>query len=494
MTTENKTLFPQTADAEKNTLDDKKRLPPKEKKRPTVFQSTLPIIAMALLLGIGYGMFKFQIEILLLAASAVAGLIGLKLRYTWSEMQSGIMDAIHKGMPAMAVVIVVGALIGSWIASGSIPMMIYYGLKLITPSLFLLTACIVCSVVSLLTGTSYGTAGTIGIAFIGIAHGMGIPLGAAAGAIIAGSYFGDKVSPFSDSTNLAAVAVRANLFDHIQHLMWTTIPAYILGLIVYLIAGFGFTPASDTSDTVVKIMGTLESKFVFHWALLLPPVIVLYLTIRKKPPIPGMLFSSAAAILLAVYFQDISMKEAMATTVFGYKANTGLEQVDRLLTQGGMQHMMNVTLIAFCAFAFAGIMQRTGMLDVLLKQILKFAHTTGRLIAASVAASMTTAVVTGSSFLSILIPGELFAPAYKMRGLAAKNLSRTTEDSGTVVVPLIPWSIAGVYMAGTLGVPVIEYAPWAVMCYTGFIFAVIYGFTGFAIAPRIREDETQPGS
>jgi NhaC family Na+:H+ antiporter len=207
-----------------------------------------------------------------------------------------------------------------------------------------------------------------------------------------------------------------------------------------------------------------------------------------------MLLSGFVAIILAAWLQGATVKDAVAATVFGFKASTGLAEVDRLLSRGGMQEMMHVTLIAFCAFAFGGIAQRTGMLEVLLQHILKFAKTTGRLIASTVAACITTAVITGSSFLSILIPGELFAPAFRARGLAAKNLSRTTEDSGTVVVPLIPWSIAGVYMAGTLGVATVEYVPWAVMCYLGFVFAVIYGYTGFAVAAKTRDDETQPGS
>jgi NhaC family Na+:H+ antiporter len=466
----------------------------REKRPPALLEALIPLTAMGLFLGVGYGLYQLRIEILLIGAAAVAGLIGLRLGYTWKEMEDGIMDAIRKGMPAMAVVIIVGVLIGSWIACGSIPLMIYYGLKIISPALFLLTACVVCSIVSLLTGTSYGTAGTIGIAFMGIAQGMEIPLGQAAGAIVAGSYFGDKISPFSDTTNLAPIAARSNLFDHIRHMLWTTMPAYVIGLFVYFFLGIGSETRQLDSEKIAAILTTLETKFVFHWTLLLPPIIVLYLTIKKKPPIPGMLLSGFVAIILAAWLQGATVKDAVAATVFGFKASTGLAEVDRLLSRGGMQEMMHVTLIAFCAFAFGGIAQRTGMLEVLLQHILKFAKTTGRLIASTVAACITTAVITGSSFLSILIPGELFAPAFRARGLAAKNLSRTTEDSGTVVVPLIPWSIAGVYMAGTLGVATVEYVPWAVMCYLGFVFAVIYGYTGFAVAAKTRDDETQPGS
>ena len=466
------------------------------KKKPTFLQSLTPLIAIAVLLGGGYGYLKLDIEVLLIAAAAVAGFIALRLGYNYKEIENGILEAMMKGMPAMLIVIVVGALIGSWIAAGTIPMLIYYGLKIISPQYFLVTACVVCSVISLVTGTSYGTVGTVGVAFIGVAQGLGIPIGQATGAIVAGAYFGDKISPFSDTTNLAPIAAQSNLFDHIRHMLWTTTPAWLLGLVVYYFLGVFTKSGGEVSmELTDSIMSVIQTNFTFHWLLLLPPVITLYLALRQKPVIPGMLLSASVAVILAIAIQKLDLKTAITSMVDGYEAHTGDGVVDKLLTRGGMQSMMHVTLIAFCAFAFGGIVKKAGMLDVLLERLLRVANTTGRIVASTVAASIGTALMTGSSFLSILIPGELFAPAYKKFNLAAKNLSRTTEDSGTVVVPLIPWSIAGVFMSGTLGLESsLDYAKWAIMCYTGFIFALIYGFTGFAIAPKIRDDETIPGS
>jgi NhaC family Na+:H+ antiporter len=449
---------------------------------------------MVILIGIGYGFFRYRVEMLLIAASAMAGLIGARLGYSWSEMQAGIVESVAKAMPPTLIMIMVGVIIGSWIAAGTIPMLVYYGLKAIAPGWFLVTACLVCSIVSVVTGTSYGTAGTIGIAFIGIAQGMGIPVGMAAGAVVAGAYFGDKISPFSDTTNLASTVVRTNLFDHITHLQWTTAPAFLLGLIVYAVVGMRFAEAQISSTEIEVLLGGLESSFVFHWLLLLPPVIMFTLAVRRGPPLPGMLLSSVVAVVCAVGVQGVSLGSVLEACVVGYTSETGVARLDTLLSRGGMQTMMDVILVAFCAFAFAGIMQKTGMLVVILRQIGRIATTTGRLVSSAVSASIATAIITGSSYLSIIIPGELFAPAFRKAGLAAKNLSRTTEDSGTVVVPLVPWSMAGVFMAGTLGVPTLEYAPWAVMCYTGFLFALVYGFTGLALAPRVRDDETIPGS
>lgn len=465
------------------------------KKKPTFIQSLIPLLAMALFLGVGYGVLRLKAEVLLIASAAVSGLIALRLGYSYKEIEQGIIRSMMKGMPAMLIVIVVGALIGSWIAAGTIPMLVFYGIKLISPTFFLVTASIVCSVISLVTGTSYGTIGTVGVAFIGVAHGLGIPLGQAAGAVVAGAYFGDKISPFSDTTNLAPIAARSNLFDHIKHMLWTTTPAWLTGLAVYFVLGLTSHTGGDVSlARADMIVAAIDKHFTFHWLLLLPAAITLYSAIRKKPVIPGMLISASVAVVMAMAIQGLDLNTAVQSMVTGFKSETGLDILDNLLSRGGMVSMMHVTLIAFCAFAFGGIVQTAGMLDVLLERLLQVADTAGKLIASSIAASIATALMTGSSFLSILIPGELFAPAYRKYGLAAKNLSRTTEDSGTVVVPLVPWSIAGVFISGTLNVDVLAYLPWAVMCYMGFVFALIYGFTGFAIAKRIRDDETVPGS
>jgi NhaC family Na+:H+ antiporter len=463
------------------------------KRKPTIKEAMIPVVSMVILLGGGYGILQLPVEILLIMASFVAGIVALSLGYTWKDIESGIIDSIAKAMPAQMIIIVVGVMIASWIASGSIPMLIDYGLSIVSPALFLVTASVVCAIISLLTGTAYGTAGTIGIAFIGIAQGMGIPLGPAAGAIVAGSYFGDKISPFAASLNLATVAVRGNLIDTIQHLALTTIPAYLVGLIVYWIVGSQFAVHNVNTEQITLIQATLRSNFVYHWALLLPPVIVLFLTFLRKPIIPGMIISSTVALLLAAFFQGKSLALGMEYCVSGYKSSTGMPIVDELLSRGGLQEMMRISLIAFCAFAFAGIVQKAGMLDLLLEKILQFAKTNARLIASAVTAALTTAIVTGSAYLSVLIPGELFAPAFKSKNLAAKNLARATQEAHSIV-PVIPWAIAGVYMTGTLGVSTWDYAPWAVFNYIGFLFPILYGYLGISIAPLKREDESLSGS
>ena len=464
-----------------------------EPRAPSLTEALVPLFSIALFLAVGYAYLGWRVEVMLVAAAGVAGGVGWRLGYTWKDMEAGIIEALGKGMPAILILITVGALIASWLAAGTIPLLVYYGLELISPRFFLVTACIICSLISVFTGTSWGTAGTVGVALMGVAQGLGVSPAAAAGAIVSGAYFGDKLSPFSDTTNLAPVVARSNLFDHIRWLLWTTGPAWLLGLLVYLVVGLGAGGGGELGD-VETLQSTLRGAYRFHVVLLIPPVLMLGLALRRAPILPGMLVSSLVAVILAVWIQDAPLGATLDTTIVGYTASTGVESVDSLLTRGGMLSMMDLTLLVLCAFGFAGIMRSCGLLDRILASLLTVVKGTLGLVSATVGSGILTAVVTGSSYLSIIVPGDLFADAFRKADLAAKNLSRTLEDSGTVVVPLVPWSAAGSFMAGTLGVATVSYLPWAVMNYTGFLFALLLAATGVGIAPRTREDETQPGS
>lgn len=463
-------------------------------KEPGLVIALIPLIFMFLLFGIGYGIYEIRPPVLLVTAAFMTGCLGLFLRFKWKEMERGIVDSIHKAMPAILIMLCVGVLIGSWIASGTIPMVIYYGLKLISPQFFLVTACFVCTITSLATGTSWGTIGTLGVAFIGIAMGLGIPLGPAAGAIVAGAYFGDKMSPFSDVANLAPVTAGSNLFDHIKHMLWSATPAWLLGLMIYFIVGLRYGGGKVESKEMTIITQTIKENFNFNILLLLPMVIVFYFAFTKKPTIPGMLLSSFIAGILAIIFQKASLPEVAAAMNTGYQAHTGVEEVDKLISQGGMMSMMEVQLVAFTAFSFGGIMQRIGLLSVILNRVMRFTNKVWSLVLTTICSSLITALATGSSYLAMILPGDLLSPIYKKKGLAAKNLSRIIEESGAIMVPLIPWSMAGVYITGILGVPTLSYLPWAIMNYVSVVILAIYGFTGFTMAPKIREDETQIGS
>jgi len=467
---------------------------PPTQKKPSLGIALLPLIVMGLLLGVGYGVYKIRPQVLLVCAAFLTGCLGFLLKFSWKDMERGIVDSIHRAMPAILIMLTVGVLIGSWMASGTIPMVIYYGLKLISPKFFLVTACLVCSITALATGTSWGAIGTVGVAFMGIAMGLNIPLGMAAGAIVAGAYFGDKMSPFSDIPNLAAVTAGANLFDHIKHMMWSAVPGWLLGLIVYFFVGLKYQAGSVESKTMTLILDTLRKNFRFNVLLLLPMLIVFYLAFTKRPTIPGMLISSLVAAALAVIFQKESLVQIAQAVNTGYPAHTGVEAVDKLLTRGGLMSMMETQLVAFTAFSFGGIMQKTGLLSVILERVMKVAGKVGSLVAVTIGSCVVTALVTGSSYLSVIIPGDLLSPVYKKKGLAAKNLSRIIDECGGIIVPLVPWSMAGVYITGALGVQVFSYLPWAIANYAAIFILGLYGFTGFTMAPKIRDDETQAGS
>ena len=465
------------------------------KRTPTLWHALLPIVGAAVLIGIGFGYFKIKVEVMLVIATALTGCLAKWLGLSWREMQAGMMQSILKGLPAMLIVVVVGALIGSWLAAGTIPMIIYYGLGLISPKMFLVTASIATGIVSTLTGTGYGTIGTVGVAFMGIAHGLGVPPGPAAGALVAGAYLGDKISPFAANANFACAVARVNIYDHIRHCLWTTVPAFALGLVVYGFVGGNTHLVADASLAVDdNVRAVLAKSFVFTPWLLLPPALTLVLAAGNRPVLPGMLLSVAVAVALAVVVQNVPLVEALNITVTGFEPHTGLPLVDKLLTQGGMDRMMHVTLVALCAFAFSGVLQKAGLLEPVLVPLFKFTTTARRLISATAASCVVVELMTGAAFVCILLPSEIFGPAYRRLGLAGKNLTRTVGDCGIVGVPLIPWSIAGAFMSSTLGVPVLTYAPWAVFCYAGVIFTLIAAFAGIAIAPRKNEDETQPGS
>jgi NhaC family Na+:H+ antiporter len=462
-------------------------------RKPTLFEALIPIGGVFIILGIGYGVFGLSTHGLLIVAAFVAAMVAKRIGYKWDDMFEGIKEKISSSLTSIFVMISVGAVIGSWIVAGTIPMMIYYGVKIISPQFLLVTAFIVTAVVSTFTGTSFGSAGTIGVAIMGIAGALGVPLPAAAGAVISGAVFGDKLSPFSDTTILAPTAAGANLYDHIKHMLYTTTPAALLAIVVYLIVGFTSpTTASTNPERVQLLLGQLETLFNWNLLLLIPPVIIFYGAIRKRPTVPYMLLSSVVAGILGMIFQGYSIKGVVTGIVSGFKVslipNPGMEtseiigEISTLLNRGGMMGMMSTVLLIICALSFAGILSKYGAMEVILTSLKKKIQTVGQLVSSTVLSTILMSLATGSSYMAILIPGELFKDLYAEKGLAPKNLSRTLEDSGTCVVPIVPWSIAGTFMAGTLGVSTFAYLPWAVLCYSSFIFAIIYGFTGFGIA------------
>jgi NhaC family Na+:H+ antiporter len=465
-------------------------------RKPSLGLSIIPIASMILMLAVGYGKFGLRTEPILILTAFIAGVIAWGHGMTWAEMQESIVEKIAKALPATLILWSVGFLIGSWMFSGTVPMIIYYGVQIVNPKFLLVTAFIITAIVSTVTGTSWGSAGTVGVAIMGIAGGLGVSLPATAGAVVAGAYFGDKISPLSDTTNLAPIAAGSELYEHIKHMLYTTMPAMVVSLIVYTVVGFGASGNLNTPESVTILLSQLDGMFSWNLILLLPVLLIITGSLKKWPTIPTMLGTSLFSVLLGVIVQGFTFKDGFTALVKGFNVTmTGFEgeaiwEVTRLINRGGVVSVTGTTVLIFCAMGFAGIMSKSGMLEVVLHAMMTKIKSTTGLILTTIGSCFTVAFVTGSSYLSIIIPGELFKDAYKEKGLHAKNLSRTLEDSGTVLVPLIPWSAAGAYMASTLGVSTIEYLPWAVLNYMGIVFAIILAFTGIGIAKLDKtEDE-----
>lgn len=466
-----------------------------QKKKPSLLQALTPIIFMVVALALGYGVLKIKAEPIMIASAFVAGIIALKLGYTWEEMQKAIVDKIASALPATLILWSVGLLIGALMYSGTVPMIIYYGVQMINPKFILVTAFLSSAILSVVTGTSWGAAGTIGVAMMGIAGGLGVSLPATAGAVVSGAFFGDKLSPLSDTTNLAPMAAGSDIYDHIKHMLYTTIPAALLAMAVYLVVGFNVSGELVTPVSVQAMMDQLESMFNFNIVLILPLVLVILGSVRKWPTIPTMLGTSLITVVLGALVQGFNIVDGFTALISGFDitmtgfAGVPTEEVIKLINRGGVDSVTSTTVLIFCAMGFAGIVSVSGMLDVVLDLLMSKVKSTAGIIISTIASCFTVAFVTGSSYLSILVPGELFKDVYPKKNLHPKNLSRTLEDSGTVLVPLIPWSAAGAYMTATLGVPTLEYLPWAILNYTGIIFAIIYAITGFGIAKLDKDEE-----
>lgn len=464
------------------------------KKEPTILQALTPIVFMFVILAIGYGLLGLPTEFLIILAAGVAVIMAYYLGYGWKEIEAAMVQKIADTLPATLILWSVGLLIGGLMFCGAIPMIIYYGVQIVNPKLMLVTAFLASALLSIITGTSWGSAGTIGVAMMGIAGGLGISLPATAGAVVAGAFFGDKLSPLSDTTNLAPMAAGSELYEHIKHMLYTTIPATVISLVVYFFAGLKTSGTMVEPETVKVMLEQLDTMFKFNPVILLPFLMVVAGAFLKWPSIPTMVASSLLSVVLGIVVQGFSLVDGGAALISGFNVTmTGFTEeasaeVMKLLNRGGVSSVTSTTVLVFVAMAYAGVISKAGMLDKVLELLLSKVKSTTGIICSTIASCFVVALTTGSSYLTILVPGQLFKDAFKKRGLAAKNLSRTLEDSGTVLVPLIPWSAAGAYMAVTLGVPVVQYLPWAVLNYAGIIMAIICAMTGFGIA-RIKPEE-----
>jgi len=441
-------------------------------------------------------------QIVLVLATCVAALVGRRVGVSWKTAQEGIINGIAIGLGPTLILLAVGMLIGTWILAGTVPAMIYYGVQILNPSIFYAASAMICAIIAISIGSSWTVAGTLGIGLMGIAGSFDLSPAITAGAIISGAYFGDKLSPMSDTTNLAAAATGVDLFEHIRHMLWTTIPSFAIALIIFFLIGGsgGATPAQ-----IEALKTGLQAEFNIGLHLLLPLLLMLGLVYKRFPAYPAIVVSALAGAVLALLFQPetvaklagesdglsgpfILLKGIWISLFDGYTSNSGNEFLDALLSKGGMSSMLNTVWLIMVALGFGGVLEQTGILAYLLKFALKGVKGTGSLISTTVATCIATNILAADQFIAVALPGRMYKDEYERWGLSRLNLSRTLEDSATLTSALIPWNTCGAYMSATLGVATFSYAPFAFFNFLCPVIAVIYAF--YNIAQKPLEDDT----
>jgi len=453
----------------------------KEVKPINLSVALIPVFFLIFILFFGIVVFDQSPHVPIIFAIAVASAVAVFHNHPWKEVQKGMVHGITLAMDAVLILIVVGTMIGTWILGGVVPTLIYYGLKLLSPGIFLVATLIICSIVSLGTGSSWATAGTIGVALIGVGKGLGVPAPMVAGAIISGSYFGDKMSPLSDTTNLAPAVAGTDIFTHIRHMVFTTGPSYIIAMIIYAFLGTQFTDGNMNTQNVTIMLQTLEQNFFIHPILILPPCLVILMVVKKVPPLPALFGGMVLGGICAIAAQSATIAEMIHAAFTGYASETGVPMVDNLLSRGGLMYMMDTIALVIVALSLGGILEKTGMLEIIALSLLKRVKRTGSLVATTVLSCIGMNAIASDQYLAIIIPGRMYKDAFNKRGLHPKNLSRCLEDSGTLTSALIPWNSGGAYMSATLGVGSLSYLPFAFLNLLNPLISIFYGYTGITM-------------
>jgi len=470
-------------------------------REPSLLDALIPTTALVCLLALSVYLFgdassSGPNQIALIISAAIGVVVGLKNGHSWQAIEEGIVSGITVSLRAMMILFSVGMLIGSWILSGTVPSMIYYGLQLLDPSIFYAACCVICAFVALSIGSSWTVAGTIGIGLIGTAAALGLSVEITAGAIISGAYFGDKMSPLSDTTNLAPAVAGTDLFTHIRHMTWTTGPSIVIAIILYAVIGLN-ADITESTDSMAATIHLLQNHFTLGWYLLIPLAVVLYLAVKKLPALPSILIGALLGCLFALAFQQqaifqlagdqslplwLALFKGIWMALFdGYVSTTGNADIDSLLSRGGMSSMLTTIWLIMMAMIFGAVLDKLGLLRRLVQGVLTLATSTGSLIALTIASCIGANIVTADQYIAIVLPGRMYKLEFERRGLAPKNLSRTLEDAATITSPLVPWNTCGAYMAGTLGVSTLAYLPFCFFNLINPIISVIYGYTGFKL-------------
>ncbi|MBE0651805.1 MAG: Na+/H+ antiporter NhaC [Bacteroidales bacterium] len=481
----------------------------RKKREPYVIEAIIPIVFLIILLSFNVIFWKDTLQganqVALMTAAALAGILGFRMGYTWTEMRDQIVKTIGTAMPAILILLLIGAIAGTWMISGVVPALIYYGLKVLHPSIFLFAAVITCSVVSVATGSSWSTIATIGVALLGIGDAMGYEKAIVAGAIVSGAYFGDKVSPLSDTTNLAPAVSGTDLFTHVKYMMYTTVPSMSITLIIFLVMGFLFHP-TETAAHVEEVQSTITRTFNINPWLFLVPIILFVVIIKKMPPLPALSVGVVLGAIAAVIFQPHIIEQTTHITnnyakasyigvmqaIYGHTSiETGNQTMNDLFITGGMSGMLETIWLILSAMVFGGVMEANGMLRKLTRSILKLVKTDASLITSTAASCIFFNITASDQYISIVVPGEMYHDAFQDRGLKPEVLSRTLEDAGTVTSVLVPWNTGGATQARVLGVPTLHYLPYAFFNLISPLMTVFFAYMNIKIR-RFKDDKEKP--
>ena len=458
----------------------------KQPRMPKVWEALIPVAAIMVFMIVGTVIWGMDPHIPLVLACVVTAFVAAACGYKWEAIITGALDSIKSAVEALVIILCVGMLIGSWVWAGTMPAMVYYGLKFISPSVFLALGLVLTAIVGLATGSSWTASGTVGVALMGVAMGLGISAPLAAGMIIAGAYTGDKLSPLSDSTNVAAAAAETPLYDHVGAMMTTTIPSFCISFVLYLLVGFVVIDTSGYDASLAQgIMDAIADNFYLSPWIMIPVLVVIFAAVKRIPAIPSLLLAAAVAAVIAIFAQGASLPDVLIGLQAGFSIETGNEYADSLLNRGGLDSMLwTISLIMF-ALAYSGMMEKCRFVESLMGGIVKRVKSTASLVAATIITGIICDVILTDQYLAIMIPSRMFRDEFDKRDLSRSFLSRTTEDGATLWSPMIPWNGCGAYQAATLGVHNFAFMPYAFVNLINPVLAVV--ITAFGIGIKYKE-------
>lgn len=440
--------------------------------------SLLAFLFVMTVLVVGVLVYKVKMPVLLFACWLIVIPFGLAAKVPYQVQAEGAAEMVKRGLDGITIILAVGAMVGAWISAGTVQALINVGLEIINPNIFLVSTLLLCSIVSLFTGTSWGTIGTAGIAMMGVGAGLGMPPGLTAGAIICGAYFGDKMSPLSDTTNMAPAISGATVTEHVRHMVYTTVPAYVITAVIFLVLGFKYNAGGGDLSSVSQLTGAIKSVCKVGFPAFIPAICVITLLVMQKPAFPSIFIGALIGVAIAVFYQGIDLNEAIKSMYFGFSGEFNNDFLNKLLNRGGMTSMYELTAIMIAGLGLGGLLDKSTILPTVLNRVGNHIHSVGVLTVVTMLVSYLAYAVGGSHAFTHVLTGTLMRPLYFKFNLHPKNLSRTMEDSGTLIAPAIPWGGSAVYCATMLQVPTMTYLPFLFLTFIVPIFSILYGFTG----------------